>query len=136
MVVVCDKKKLVSSSSAHARVVSSSLFVGRQERAEQRLIELIAALSHKNWSQSFDLVWAEFWDMHALFETAMPSFSYLLPSSIKVLNYVRDFWREHADGPLVTVDAGPNIHLLFRDDQAHLRKEILAELSSDYLVLG
>jgi diphosphomevalonate decarboxylase len=136
VVVVSDKKKPVSSSAAHARVISSSLFEGRRERAEQRITELIPALSRVSWAAAFDLVWAEFWDMHALFETSMPSFGYLLPSSIYVLNFVRDFWHEHGDGPLVTVDAGPNIHLLFRDDQGPMRKIILAKLQCDYLVLG
>lgn len=136
VVVVCDKKKHVSSSSAHARVISSALFQGRPERAEQRLAELTGALSAKLWRQAFDLVWAEFWDMHALFETSMPGFSYWQPDSIKVLNYVRDFWHEHGDGPLVTVDAGPNIHLLFRDDQGHIQKSMLAKLRADYVVLG
>ena len=136
VVVVCDKKKQVSSSSAHARVVGSALFQGRPERAEQRLTELTGALSAKLWRQAFDLVWAEFWDMHALFETSMPGFSYLQPDSIKVLSYVRDFWHEHGDGPLVTLDAGPNIHLLFRDDQAHIQKSMLAKLRADYVVLG
>lgn len=136
VVVICDKKKLVSSSSAHTRVVSSALFQGRPERAEQRLIELTECLHDLRWRQAFDLVWAEFWDMHALFETSIPGFSYWQPDSIKVLNYVRDFWHAHDDGPLVTMDAGPNIHLLFRDDQAHIQKDMLAKLRDDYLVLG
>ena len=37
---------------------------------------------------------------------------------------------EKRDGPLVTMDAGPNIHLLYRPDQAELARQF----KSDYLV--
>lgn len=136
VVVVSDEKKEVSSSIAHARVVSSMLFDGRVQRAEQRLQALLAAFENNSWKEAFNIVWAEFWDMHALFETSMPSFSYFKPSSLEVLGYVRDFWNNHGNGPLVTADAGPNIHLLFRGGDDKVREKLLGELRKNYMILG
>jgi diphosphomevalonate decarboxylase len=124
VVVVDQQRKEVSSSVAHQRVSSSLLFVGRPTRAEQRLDELVAALRASDWRQAFEVTWAEFWDMHALFETSRPPFGYMSERSFEVLQGVRDFWRRHQDGPLVTMDAGPNVHLLYRADQMRIAQEI------------
>lgn len=116
-VVVSDTVKSVSSSEAHRKVATSLLFSGRPERAENRIRRLISALSEGNWRLAHDITWAEFWDMHALFETCEQPFTYMTADSIEVLNRVRQEWTRSNDGPLVTMDAGPNVHLLFRADQ-------------------
>ena len=117
-VLLCDVSiKSVSSSEAHTRVTGSDLFVGRPERAEARLQKLSAALRAQDWKTAFELCWNEFWDMHVLFHTSRPAFMYMNESTMKALMYLHKFWLEKGDGPLVTMDAGSNIHLLFRADQ-------------------
>jgi diphosphomevalonate decarboxylase len=82
-----------------------------------RAADLIKALETERWTDAFEITWAEFWDMHALFETSQPAFGYMTPGSIEVLRFVRDsIWAKEKDGPLVTMDAGPNVHLLYRND--------------------
>jgi diphosphomevalonate decarboxylase len=109
--------KNVSSSDAHLRVGQSLLFHRRAERAQSRLQGLLQALRAGDWSQAFELCWSEFWDMHALFETSEPSFGYMTGGSLRALGRLREVWRQTGDGPLVTMDAGANVHLLLRDDQ-------------------
>ena len=104
--------KKISSSSAHLRIESSLLNVGRPQRAEKRLKDLIQALQNKDWHKSFEICWQEFWDMHTLFHTSSPPFHYLTPSSLEVLMDLHSKWEKNGYGPLITVDAGPNIHLL------------------------
>ncbi|MGE0527231.1 MAG: diphosphomevalonate/mevalonate 3,5-bisphosphate decarboxylase family protein [Bdellovibrionales bacterium] len=117
VVLVESGVKAVSSSQAHERVASSLLFEGRVARARERLIELESGLRSGEWRRAFELCWSEFWDMHALFETSDPSFGYMQAGSFQVLEQMRDIWRREGDGPLVTMDAGPNVHLLIRPDQ-------------------
>jgi diphosphomevalonate decarboxylase len=62
--------------------------------------------------------------MHDIFETASPSFGYNQPKTTMILNEVRNFWKAHGDGPIVTVDAGPNVHFLWRKDQDELRSKL------------
>lgn len=116
-IMVGSEKKEISSSEAHKRVVSSLNFNGRAERARERMSQLIDAFQGENWEQAFAVVWAEFWDMHSLFETSMPPFGYMNEHTLAALAEVKSFWKEHGDGPLCTMDAGPNVHLLWRDDQ-------------------
>lgn len=118
VVIVHSEKKDVSSSEAHKRVVSSELFNGRPERADRRCEELLAAFRSADWKKIYELCWIEFQDMHALFETSRPPFGYFEPGSVEVLRAVREVWKSQNDGPVVTMDAGPNVHVLWRPDQA------------------
>ncbi len=137
VVVVDDKVKLVSSSDAHKRVISSSLFKGRVDRAEHRLRDLLNALKSEKWADAYEITWAEFWDMHALFETARPSFGYMTADSLNVLRHVqREMWLKLGDGPLVTMDAGPNVHLLYRPEQLELAKQFQSAFGSKYKVIS
>ena len=134
VVVVDGEEKQVSSSEAHRRVTSSELFNGRIERAERRFESLIAAISNEDWSEIFEITWAEFWDMHALFETSRPSFGYMSAGSLQVLGFVRSLWQEEKDGPIVTMDAGPNVHLLYRQDQKEMAVKVNESLRESFKV--
>lgn len=127
--IVEDARKEVSSSQAHQRVLTSLNFSGRKERAERRISKLTEALKSGDWPSAFETTWAEFWDMHALFETSRPSFGYMSMGSLRVLSGLKRLWRERGDGPLVTMDAGANVHALYREDQISFMKEDRAALS-------
>lgn len=136
VVISSGGKKTVSSSEAHKRVTTSLLFKGRIERAEERLFDLKKAMLQNEWKLACDLVWEEFWDMHALFETAKPPFGYMNEDSFKVMNWARQLWETTQDGPMVTMDAGPNVHLLFRLDQKNIFEKAIEELGQNFLVLS
>ena len=136
VVVVKREKKGISSSEAHKRVMTSPLFVGRPERAEKRSVQLIQALREKNWLDAFSLTWSEFQDMQKLFETSSPSFSYLCKESLEVLEVGKRLWKEKQDGPLLTMDAGPNVHLFFRKDQREMAQKIRDIFNKTFLILS
>ena len=137
VIVVADEKKAVSSSEAHARVASSLLFRGRPERAEERARALIAAFQTGDWREAYEISWAEFWDMHALFESSRPSFGYMTDGTLAVLKWVREeIWEKTGDGPLLTMDAGANIHLLYRQDQREAFWTVLKRFESRYRVFS
>ncbi|MCY4512323.1 MAG: diphosphomevalonate decarboxylase, partial [Bdellovibrionales bacterium] len=123
MIVTSDSDKKIFSRDAHKRVESSPYFKERPQRAETRLKELCSALRSQDWYRCYLLVREEFLDMHHLFETAHPPFSYQTKSSGQVLEKVENFWKQRGDGPLVTMDAGSSVHLLYRLDQKELAEE-------------
>jgi diphosphomevalonate decarboxylase len=129
VVLVDTKLKEVSSGEAHKRIETSPHNKGRAERAEKRLMDLISAFNEDNWKAAYNIVWDEFMDMHELFETSEPLFCYRTEKSYAALQILRKFWKDQEDGPLVTMDAGPNIHLLWREDQQHLREELQTTFS-------
>ena len=129
VVVVDSAKKSVSSSEAHKRDVSSANYQGRPMRAQDRLAHLLEAFRHQDWKLAFEISWDEFTDMHNLFETSEPGFSYLTKTSHEALQFAKGIWADHQSGPIATTDAGPNVHLLWRPEDKVLAKSFEQDLS-------
>ena len=115
LLVVDLEQKAVSSSLAHEKIIMTSAFKGRVDRVQNRLSSLLSALNKQDWIRCFEITWDEFQDLHRLYEAA--GIFYRNEKSYKILNTIRDFWEKEKDGPLVTMDAGSSIHLLYRPDQ-------------------
>lgn len=130
VVIMDHDPKSISSREAHRRVETSPLYADRAARADSHLVELTKALKAEDWQHAYQIVWAEFQDMHELFHTAENSFSYLTDETKEILNQMEQLWLKENDGPLVTMDAGPNIHLLYRPDQLNLANR----LKQDFLL--
>lgn len=130
VIVISHEEKAVSSREAHMRVLESKLYEGRPQRAEHHLKLLIDALEAEDWQSAYQICWREFQDMHQLFETAKVPFSYRTKETRDLLDVLQNHWQRHNDGPIVTMDAGPNIHLLYRPDQTQLARDF----HKDYLL--
>jgi diphosphomevalonate decarboxylase len=130
-ITLIDKSpKKVSSSEAHKFVESSPLFAERPRRAEKRFVDLLDAFNGDRWNDVCQICWEEFCDMHAMFETSSPSFGYIQPKTRFVLDEVEKFRKANGDGPIATLDAGPNVHFLWRKDQDELRNELKSAILS------
>ncbi len=122
-------KKEISSSEAHRLVSFSPLFakdktgLSRPDRAQKRQIELQESLQKNQWKKAYEICWDEFIDMHELFHTSSPSFRYMNQASERALRMAQELWHESGMGPLVTMDAGPNVHFLFREDDFDLAQK-------------
>lgn len=130
VIIISGQEKEVSSSEAHKRVKTSPLYATRSHKAEEHLKLLLNAFMAEDWASAYTLCWREFQDMHLLFSSCMEPFSYMTEETEAVLKNLQHFWEKNGDGPLVTMDAGPNIHLLYRLDQA----ELANRFKQDYLV--
>ncbi|ARG99377.1 diphosphomevalonate/mevalonate 3,5-bisphosphate decarboxylase family protein [Legionella micdadei] len=130
VIVISHLEKHVPSSEAHTRVKSSSHYQGRSQRAAENLKNLLRALKNKDWASAYHICWLEFQDMHKLFATSVPSFTYFNEKVEEALKNVQGLWNREGDGPIVTMDAGPNIHLLYRPEQA----ELALRFKQDYLI--
>ena len=136
VIVISQDEKKVSSSSAHQLISTSPHYEGRPSRAKENLEQLLTAFNAKDWTMAYQICWREFQDMHQLFSTCNESFSYMTEQSQAALATLQAFWDKHGDGPLVTMDAGPNIHLLYRMDQTDLAHQFQKEhLEGRYDVL-
>jgi len=130
VVVLENKKKSVSSSEAHKLVLTSPRFEGRVNRAQLKLKDLLSSIQSEQWKQSFEIIWDEFWDMHELFHTSKPQFSYLTKESREMLTWIEGMWKKQNHGPWVTLDAGPNIHLLFNQEDLVWAKKYMTEFKN------
>ncbi|OGV36827.1 MAG: diphosphomevalonate decarboxylase [Legionellales bacterium RIFCSPHIGHO2_12_FULL_35_11] len=120
VIIISKSPKNISSSLAHQLIKTSPNYAARGQRAKINLKQLLKALNSKKWHDAYSICFAEFMDMHELFHTAEKSFSYINSESESVLKLLKDLWQSEQDGPIITMDAGPNIHLLYRLDQLEM----------------
>ena len=111
VILVSESQKTVSSTEAHARVKTSPLWNGRTERVETRLNDLQAALAIGDLKSVSLHAWREAWEMHSLFHTSVEPFTYWKGQTVEVLNWLTPFVYESEQAPIVTLDAGPNVHV-------------------------
>tara|TARA_Y100000588_G_scaffold368837_1_gene437226 strand:+ start:131 stop:1078 length:948 start_codon:yes stop_codon:yes gene_type:complete len=123
VIIISHEEKEVPSGEAHMRIRESTLYPTRAQRAEENLKSLLSAFENQDWKSAYQVCWREFQDIHQLFESAHPPFSYRTQQVQEVLTHLQDLWQRENDGPIVTMDAGPNIHLLYRNDQAQLAQD-------------
>lgn len=105
-------KKEVSSSEAHVRVTTSPLFSQRLQNVKTRLEKIEIANAVMDWNGFCKLAIEEFEEMHQLFETSVPSFSYRNTNTLSVLKRLHQFNAELKNKILITMDAGNNIHVM------------------------
>lgn len=134
VIVPESRPKEVSSSEAHLRVAFSSKFPGRTSRAESRLVELIASFKEGQWQRAYEICWDEFTDMHELFAACPEPFDYRTTDTLQILSELQKLWKSRGDGPLVTMDAGSSVHLLWRPDQRDLFAATHEEYKERYQV--
>ena len=118
VVVVSETEKKVSSSEAHRRVKTSPLWTGRVARANSRAVLIEDALARGDFASVSREAWREAWEMHSLFHTSEAPFTYFHPMTIQILQELSPFMPTTAGAaptretpPIVTLDAGPNIHV-------------------------
>lgn len=136
VIVISREEKAVASMAAHQMVQTSPHFVGRAKRAEQNLKILLQAFEARDWQSAKHVCWQEFQDLHQLFSSSKTPFSYFTEQSQAVLDTLQQEWQKNNDGPIITMDAGPNIHLLYRPDQAEMARQFKQDvLIGNYDVL-
>ena len=136
VIVISHAEKEVSSSEAHQRIRTSKLYATRSQRAEQNLTTLLNDFDAQDWKSAYQVCWREFQDLHSLFSSCSTPFSYMTDQSKAVLASLQELWQREGDGPIVTMDAGPNIHVLYRLDQAEMAQKFKRDyLTGNYDVL-
>ncbi|MFA5959557.1 MAG: diphosphomevalonate decarboxylase [Tatlockia sp.] len=130
VILISHDEKQVPSSEAHQRVKTSHLYLTRSQRASENLKVLLDAFRAEDWQSAYRICWKEFQDMHQLFKTSLLPFQYMNERSDEALQSLEALWQREGDGPIITMDAGPNIHLLYRPDQT----ELALQFKQDYLV--
>ena len=113
ILLVDSGPKAVSSSAGH-RLMDDHLFRrARIAQAHEHLNELYLAILSGDIQKFIDITEAEALSLHALMMTSRPSYMLLKPGSVAIIESIRQF-RKQTNIPLCfTIDAGPNIHLLY-----------------------
>jgi len=129
ILLVDSGKKDVSSSAGHQLMDKHIYQRSRIAQAYENVNELYLALLSGDQNKFIQVVEAEALSLHAMMMTSNPSFMLLKPNSLELISRIRRF-REKSQLPVCfTIDAGPNIHLLyFQENELDVKAFIEREL--------
>lgn len=126
VLVFSEERKDVGSSEAHRRVRTSPLWAGRPGRATARAEEAARALQRADSFALARLSWVEAWEMHSLFHTSDPPFTYWSEGTLRALRRLAP-WVAGEAPPIVTLDAGSNVHVIVDAEERGIWRERLNE---------
>lgn len=118
ILIISKKEKSVSSGAGHNLMENNLYANNRYIQANQRLEHLIAAMKAGDLETFGQITEAEALTLHALMMTSTPPYLLMEANSLAAIRAVQSF-REATGHPLYfTLDAGPNLHLLYPDNVA------------------
>ncbi len=123
IIVVSDHTKNVSSSAGHALMYGHAYAPRRFVRAAENTRSLIEILTLGDWPAFARLCESEALDLHALMMTSNPPFLLLKPETIFWIEKIKEATVHHHLPITYTLDAGPNIHLIYPEaETTNVRK--------------
>ncbi len=130
ILIISRGEKSVSSTAGHALMEGNIYAQNRYEQARNRCRELMVALEKGDLETFGQIAENEALTLHALMMCSEPSYMLMKPNSITCIEKVRAY-REKTNHPLYfSLDAGPNLHLLYPDAiKAEVQAFIKTELA-------
>ncbi|MBL0310674.1 MAG: diphosphomevalonate decarboxylase [Bacteroidetes bacterium] len=116
ILIASSSEKKVSSRIGHSLMKTNRFAKTRYAQANSNLSSIISALKKGDLELFGAIVEEEAMTLHALMMCSTPSFILMAPSTLSMIEAVRHF-RESSKLPVYfTLDAGPNIHLLYPEN--------------------
>ncbi len=113
ILLISRSEKSVSSRAGHQLMENNIYADNRYKQANQRLQQLLPALRTGDWDTFGAITESEAMTLHALMMTSMPPYILMEPNTLEAINRIRSFRDHHKLPVYFTLDAGPNIHLLY-----------------------
>jgi len=113
ILIVNSKPKTTSSSSGHSMMETHPFATTRYESARKNLHQLIEALRIGDLMRIGQVCEHEALTLHALLMSSQPSILLIEPNTIKILQLIQEFRKTTNNPVFFTIDAGPNVHVLY-----------------------
>ena len=132
ILMIDSSPKKVSSTAGHALMNNHPYADARFNQARLNMAELLVVLKQGDFENFTRIVENEALSLHALMMNSNPSYTLLKPNTLEAIERIRDFRKQNNLPLTFTLDAGPNIHLLYPKQSEN---EVLAFINSDLLEL-
>jgi diphosphomevalonate decarboxylase len=113
ILVVSSEEKALSSSAGHELMKGHPYASGRYNQAQHNLNSLITALRTGDADLFVSVVENEALSLHALIMSSVTNIMLLKPASISIIEKITRLRKETKIPVCYTIDAGPNIHMLY-----------------------
>lgn len=113
ILIIEDEPKKVSSSVGHSLMNNHPYAENRFKQANERTAELVEILKTGNMDAFIQLCESEALTLHAMMMTSMDYYLLVKPGTITAIEKLMEFRKESKVPVCFTLDAGPNVHVLY-----------------------
>lgn len=113
ILIISNMEKSVSSRAGHALMDGHPFAEARIAQSKQNMSWLLAALQQGDTDRFVEVVENEAMSLHALMMSSKPWYSLLQANTWIVIEKIRNFREKTEIFVCFTLDAGPNVHLLY-----------------------
>ncbi len=139
ILIVSATEKSVSSRAGHALMEENPYAEARYQQANLHVMEVLDAMKTGDLEKWGNIVEKEALTLHALMMASEPPYILMHPNTLVVINKIRAFRQENNIPVYFTLDAGPNVHLLYpenvKDKVIHFIDEELVYLCENSRVI-
>ena len=118
ILIVSKGEKSVSSSAGHGLMEGNIFADNRYAQANTRFADLQVALKNGDLEAFGSITENEALTLHALMMTSEPSYILMRPNTLAQIELLREFRNETKLPVYFSLDAGPNLHLLYPNNIA------------------
>lgn len=113
ILIVSNKEKSVSSRVGHSLMNGHPLAEKRYATARENTERLLQVLKNGDLDAFIDIAESEALQLHEMMATSTPPYKLMEPNTLEIIDLIRRFRRETNIPTCFTLDAGPNVHLLY-----------------------
>ena len=132
ILIVSGETKSVSSRAGHGLMNGNPYAPARYAKANENIKNLLTALKSGDLDTFINITESEALQLHALMMCSNPSFILMKPNTLKIIEEIRNFRNETKIPLCFTLDAGPNVHLLYPKNEADKVDEFIRNVLSSY----
>ncbi len=121
ILIVSKKEKSVSSTAGHKLMEGNVFADARYQQANDRMDSLLESMRTGDLETFGKICEDEALTLHALMMCSDPSYVLIEPQTLSLIKEIRNYRAETGHPVYFSLDAGPNIHLLYPD---HIASEI------------
>lgn len=119
ILIVSTGEKSVSSTAGHALMEDNIYAAPRFQQAHQRMHSLLNILQTGDVEGFGAIAENEALTLHAMMMASNPSYMLIEPNTVEMIKRIRAYRAETKEPLYFSLDAGPNIHLLYPEEIIH-----------------
>lgn len=127
ILIASQSEKSVSSRAGHALMEGNAYAAPRYQQANDRMKKLVEVLKNGDVETFGEIAENEALTLHALMMTSEPSYVLMRPNSLKMIELIRNFRAETKHPIYFSLDAGPNLHVLYPETVIHEVRPFIEE---------
>ncbi len=127
ILILNRNEKPVSSSEGHKRMDGHSFAAARIKQAGINTVQLLDAMKTGDKQTFMSIVENEAFTLHALMMTSANGFMLMEPETVRIITRIQQLRKETGLHICFTLDAGPNVHLLYFSDEIEQVNKLIVE---------